>query len=64
MTMSDDQALNDVLASLGWRTAPRRHHAGQGKRVYDSAGNDLGDLTAHEVWDLLRERELVPGGGQ
>lgn len=55
--------LNETLTRLGWRTAERQNPAGQGKRVYDADGNDLGDMTAHEVWYLLRERGLLTWEG-
>lgn len=58
--MSAEPTLNETLSRLGWHTAERQNPAGQGKRVYDADGNDLGDLSAHEVWELLRDRGLVP----
>jgi hypothetical protein len=59
-TLDNAPTLNDVLASLGWRTEARHNALGQGKHVFDADGNDLGDMTASETWKLLRERGLHP----
>lgn len=62
--MATGPRLCDVLASLGWRTEARHNALGQGKRVIDADGRDLGDMTASETWTRLRALGLYPKKGR
>lgn len=52
---ADGPSLSEILAMVGWR----REVDGDGHRVFDAAGCDLGDLNGFEVTAELVARDLV-----
>lgn len=51
--------LSETLEILGWRSEDNpRTHTGT-RLIFDDKGNGLGAKTAHETWQLLRERGLI-----
>lgn len=57
----DDDALNQALAAIGWRST-RSTIEGR-RRVYDSSGLLVSVYSAEECWNELRARGLADRRG-
>jgi hypothetical protein len=57
-TSKDGPTLHEALAAIGWRSE-KGHENANGRVVYTASGECLGQVTAGDVWDLLRERGLM-----
>lgn len=51
--MASAASLNEVLASIGWTTAPS-HFTGK-KDWFDAYGELIGAFDAHEGWEKVRK---------
>ena len=61
MGNTDCLTLHEALAAIGWRSE-RGHENAPGRVVYTVSGECLGQITAGDVWALLRSRGLMARG--